>query len=323
MVTTVVAIIHAPALKARDQHVRNMCEAFTACGATPVVVMGPEPPLSDPVTLATMVNMDASKLGDAVITSVFHPLMQDLKVRQVSNALKHVAAIQYIAAQDCPINSWHIILEDDAMIVDAAALVYACTSAPEDADIIFFGIPSELPHPTKSEVRYDPLSRITLLPACDSYAVRMHTARFLSTSMLPIKFKTEIHLSWLLARSCIKTYITSPNLSVDGSKVGMFVSTIEPNNTLCFNSEYVALANSLNMDISAFITRVTDMPFGGHPDAQVLLGLRQAACGNHSEAMSLFADALAVYTAEGAVIGNDTSFLRVYMDLFKHSQNVT
>lgn len=326
-----VAIIHTPALKAREQHVRDMCAAFAACGATVAVVMGPEPPVHDPTLLASVVNMDAKKLGNKEVTDAFRPFIQDMKVRQLSNALKHAAAIQHISKGTQAPGQWHLVVEDDAMIEDVQALVSACASAPADADILFFGLPSPLPHPTGGEIRFIELKGIKVLPSCESYALRMQTARFLSSSVLPIRFRTEVHLSWLLAAMCIKAYLTSPNLSVDGSKVGVFVSTIESNNRLSFNPEYVRLssivyenradqADQADLDVDTFSHRLSSLPFGGHPDMQVLLGKRLAQCGRHAEAMSVFEAALAVYTSEGAVVGNDSSFLRVYMDLFKHFQ---
>lgn len=319
---TVVAILHAPAVKARDQHVRNLCTSFTSCGATVVVVTGAEPPVDDPTSLATLVNMDPNKLGDPNITAVFRPFIREMKIRQLSNALKHTAAIQHIASLAHPDESWHLILEDDAMIDDADALMRACAHAPPDADILFFGLPSALPHPSEGMIRYDEMTGIKLLPSCDAYALRMHTAKFLATSILPIRFPTQIHLSWLISKTGVKTYLTSPNLSVDGSKVGKFVSVIESNNILCFNSEYMTLSHSVpgELDMDEFRSRVKAMPFGEHPDAQVLLGSRLSQAGRFLDAKSVFAAALEVYTSEGAVIGTESTFMRVYMDLFKHCQ---
>lgn len=289
-----------------------------------MVVMGPEPPVTDPAQLATLVNMDPGKLGDLTMTSVFHPLIQDMKVRQLSNALKHAAAIQYIAAQDYPSDSWHLVLEDDAMIVDAAQMIRACTSAPKDADMLFLGFPSTDPHQSvNGEIRYDPFLGITLIPSCEAYALRMQTARFLSSSVLPIRFRTEIHISWLIATTAITTYVTSPNLSVDGSKVGMFVSTIESNNTLCFNSDYQLLnssATNTDSELDTFVSRCKSMSYADHPDVKVLLATRLASAGRYDDAMSIFSEALDVYSSEGAVVGNDSTFMKVYMDLFKHRQ---
>lgn len=324
MVAIIVTIVHAPALRSREQHVRDMCQAFSECGATVVIVMGPEPPITDPALLSTMVNMDPGKLGDINMTSVFGPLLQDMKVRQLSNALKHAAAIQYIASQDHPSDSWHLVLEDDAMIIDAAAIIAACSAAPSDADLLFLGFPSATSPSADRVVRYHPFQGVTLIPSCEAYAVRMQTARFMSTSILPIRFRTDIHLSWLIATTAIKTYITSPNLSIDGSKVGTFVSTIESNNTLCFNPDYQALSEMAARDDSSgveeFIAKYKGMAFADHPDSKVLLALRLAKAGRVEDAITNFASALEAYTSEGAVVGNDSSFMKVYMDLYKYKQ---
>lgn len=320
---SIVTIIHAPAFKARDQHVRDMCTAFTACGATVAIVMGPEPPIHDASLLASVVNMDPNRLGEPETATAFRPLIQDMKVRQLSNGLKHAAALQYIAGLfEQGVHDWHFVIEDDAMIHDVPTLFAACRAAPAEADMLFFGLPSALPHPTNGKIRYDEIHGIKLLPTCDCYALRMQTAHFLSTAVLPIRFRTEVHLSWLIAHTSVKAYLTSPNLSVDGSKVGMFVSGIESNNTLSFNSDYALLSSvkAGDMDIDVFIERVKAMPFGGHPDAQVLLGKRLAESGRHKEALGIFEAALSVYTAEGAAIGNDSTFMRTYMDLYKYVQ---
>lgn len=322
---TVVAIIHCAALKARDQHVRDLCTSFSACGTSVAVVMGPEPPTHDPTLLATMVNLDPNRLVGACMA--FRPLMRDLRVRQLSNSLKHAAAIQHIASQEQDVETWNVVLEDDAIVEDVPRLLAACATAPADADMLFFGLPTPLPHPSREDgPRYDPLLGIKLLPACESYALRSRTACFLSTAVLPIRFSTEVHLSWLIASTSITTYLTSPNLSVDGSKVGLFVSSIESNNRLRFNTEYMALVDQRwdapGVDVDDFAARIQAMPFGRHPDCQVLLGRRLAAAGRHTEAASVFAAALATYQLEGGVVGQDSEFLRSYMDLFKHSQDL-
>lgn len=320
---TIVTIIHSAGLKAREPHVREMCASFSSCGATVAIVMGPEPPMQDPALLSTLVNFDPNKLTGRC--TVFRSFLCDLKVRNLSNALKHVAAIQHIAsAPGQSGQSWHIIVEDDSMIDDVSRLISACESAPEDADMLFFGLPTPLPH-VLNQLRYDELLDVKLLPACDCYAVRMQTARFLSTMILPIRFKTEVHLSWLIASTSVKTYLTSPNLSVDGSKVGVFVSSIESNNRLSFNAEYNALQaepDETGMDMDVFQSRVRSMPFGSHPDAQVLLGTRLGRAGHHELAKAEFESALNIYRSEGAVMGQDSDFLRVYMDLFRHDQEI-
>lgn len=318
---TIVTILHSAALVARDQHVRDLCAEFSACGASVAIVMGPEPPMQDVPLLMSLVNMDPAKLVGHC--SVFRPFLCDLKVRNLSNALKHAAAIQHIAAHhDLTRESWHVVVEDDSLIESVRELLSACDGAPADADMLFFGLPTPLPH---GALRYDALVDVKLLPACDCYAVRMGTARFLSTAILPIRFKTEIHLSWLIASASIKTYLTSPNLSLDGSKVGTFVSSIESNSRLGFNPQFVALELELESNggatgIESFMSRVTSMPFGGHPDVQVLLGRMLGRSGRYEESMSVFAAALSVYRAEGAVVGQDSGFMREYMDMFKHVQ---
>lgn len=326
----VVAFIHSPALQAREEHLKSLCTMFGGCGASVVIVTGPEPPMTDPAQLSSIVNMDSVSLqgaGNAQVADVFKTLLQDMKVRQLSNALKHAAAMQHIAAlPNYSDASWHMILEDDAMVSDPSRLLAACASAPADADMLFFGLPTMLPHPVGGAIRYDLLDGIKLLPACEAYAVRLRTARFLAPCVLPIRFRTEIHLSWLIATTKTRTYLTSPNLSLDGSKMGVYVSTIENNNTLRFNADYMKLAEAMDKvptddEMDEIVVRVQEMPFGAHPDVQVLLGRRLAAAGRHAAARDVFKRALEVYTSEGGVVGMESLFMGVYMDLFKYSQD--
>lgn len=281
--------------------------------------------MGDTAHLSQLVCMDPGRLtGSQSVMDAFRPQFQNMKVRQLSNALKHVAAVQHIAtAAHLSDASWHLVLEDDAMVTDPSAMLAACSGAPADADILFFGIPTRLPHPVGGIVRYDLLEGIKILPACDAYAVRLRTARFMSKGMLPVRFRTEVHLSWLIATSGITTYFTSPNLSLDGSKLGVYVSTIETNNCLRFNSEYVRILHDTacgEVDIDRLVSQVKGMPFGGHPDMQVLLGRRLASAGRHAAARDAFQGAVDVYASEGGAVGMDSQFMGVYMDLFKFSQ---
>lgn len=319
----VVVIIHSQALTVREPHVMALSKAFQDCeGVVVVIAAGPEPPSDDPAKLAEMVCMQPSKLGPPDVHAVFAPRLGDLKMRNLSNSLKHACALKHIAEaypEDREGATWNVVLEDDSLVTNAANVMQACSQAPADADVIFFGIPPA-PHlvPEAGTLRFHALIKNSVLPTCDSYAVRTRTARYATSSFMPIRFPTHIHLSWLIASSDMTAYVTSPNLSLDGSKLGVYVSMIESNNALPFDEGYVRLSQTKDPDQAQAL--VGGMRFNGHPDVLSLLGRILADAGRHGDAKRVMDEAYEKYCSENTVIGMDSAFMRAYLRLHKHLQ---
>jgi len=258
-----------------------------------------------------------------------------MHIRQVSNAMGHLEAIKAAAASlsaSVPgVDGWCLVLEDDALFSDSVAetLSQVVASVPQDADVVFLGLPSPLASKPGEVVFDDALARFELLPACDSYLIRDSAARKLADAFLPIRFATHVHLGYLFRSLGMQVRISVPNVFVDGSKLGIFTSSLDANNRLLWNQPYCqmdallrskAYAEDVTGTEAAHEAAWSGQSFKDSADVLALRGAHLARLGKHAEAEAVFARAFEKYSKDGCVLNNDSLFMRNYMALYRHLQ---
>ena len=276
-----------------------------------------------------LVDLDAKNVSDEQM----RPLVKVMHLRQVSNALKHLAAIRRVVACSGSIPAggdaprFALVLEDDALFGDqmVEAVTRAAHDAPQDADIVFLGLPSTRKPPSAGQPSSfdDPLQLFSshVLPACDSYLITPVGAAKLAARFLPIRFCTTAHLTFLLRAGIAKSYVAVPNAFVDGSKVGVLTSSLNPNNQLLWNNPYCRAEAVLRRrpygpdERGQFEQAWGDQMFKEHPDALVLRADHLAAIGSVGEASATYAKALDMYDRMGCIVNNSSDWLRRYMRL--------
>ena len=274
-----------------------------------------------------LVDLEAKNVEDESM----RPLARSLHLRQVSNALKHLAAIRRVAAAGAPSSGtprFSLVVEDDALFGDQMpeALSRAARDAPADADVVFPGLPSTRRPPAADEPAAfdDPLQLFAghVLPACESYLLTQAGAHKLAAKFLPVRFSTAAHLTYLLRRGVAKAYVAVPNAFVDGSKVGVVTSSLNPNNQLLWNNPYCRGEAAVRRrpygpdERAAFEAAWKDQMFKDHPDSIVLRADHLAASGAAAEARDEYARALDAYDKSGCVVNNMSDWLRRYMAVF-------
>ena len=255
------------------------------------------------------------------------PAVQQLHVRQVSNTLKHIEALTRIAKLDKP--GFALVVEDDAVFGDKMvnALTHAISDAPEDADMIFVGLPStRLPPPSSSKSVFDdPLVLFPgqVIPACDSYIITPLAAQKLVQAWMPIRMKTALQFSYMLRKKVVKTYVAVPNVFVDGSKVGVTSSSLDANNLLIWNQPFCIAVDALtnqNGSTKPVQDKLDEVwasqPFKNHPDCLVQRADQMLAAKKIYEAQELYEKALAIYTAENCIVNTSSKFMKRYMATF-------
>lgn len=325
MTPPIVAIIHAQFLTTREENLKVLNDKFVACGNEVVIIAGPEPPIDNPSLLSSICVID-NNLGPPNISSIFTPMSRHLSIRELSNALKHATALQYIASREEQTNdeeSWHFVLEDDVLIDDVNALMVICKNAPKDADILMFGVVTDQTPPQIGQVRFDKLSRPFILSNCDCYAVRMRSAKVLANSIIPIRFCMNVHLSWVMCNSSMNVYLTSPNFSIDGTKLGAFVGSINGDNPLTLNQHYMRLASDPKLDIETFLDIHRQMMFKKHPEVRLLMARKLDLVGRHAEAIREYAITMGIIESHNGVLGQSSNFMRAYLDSHKYHQEET
>lgn len=248
--------------------------------------------------------------------------LRPLKIAHVSNAMKHMRALKMIS-ESSDTSGHHLVLEDDSIrqtgnnsnMLDA---IQKFTS--NKGSIMFLGVPPGVGANGMQFVK----DVYNALPCCDSYLVDKDTASKILNAFLPIKFPCNINMTYAMAKAGIEPVICSPSVFVDGSKLGVFLSTIDSNNRLVFNGTFVALSKAVSDEkllgegeMSALFKTAEPK---WHPEYMHLRAVYEHKKGNHSAAKEHFDEALSQYSSLGGIYDNQNELLRNAMRLYRFLQ---
>ena len=283
---------------------------------------------SNEKALSAMLDLNPEHIEDEQL----RPAVRPMHIRALSNAMKHYQALLDVAStfagsEEDESVKWSLVVEDDAVFNPdklKEGIERTITSAPSDAEIIFLGFPSRRKPPTTDEStsEFDDVNEVVatqVLPSCESYLISSKAIERIADAYLPIRFPTNIQLTWLIRNKKIRAYSSVPNIFVDGSKLGSFTSSLDPNNQLVWNHAYCVLATHLRGGaLSEFKTLWDEQPesFKFHPDALVLYADWQVASKLLKDAENTFAKALETYDANKCIVGNSSDFLKRYLKIF-------
>ena len=294
-------------------------EVFTVDSFEPADIAG---------DVARLVELDAAKVSD----STFLPHVRNLQLRQLSNSMKHLEALRRIAAAGG--DGFALVVEDDVLFGDQLQDVLSRTvrDAPASTGMVFLGLPSASDHNEDAAVFDGACEIFPVLPACDSYLVRPSVAGRLAEAFLPVRFPTNVQLSYLLRTACtdVAPTICVPNAFVDGSKLGAFVCSLDANSKLLWNQACCRMELLVERtggvpygaeEDAEFAALLAAQQFKDHPNVLVLCAQHQERLGKHAEAASTYRAAIAAYDKTGALVNNTSVALRRLVAVHRHLQD--
>lgn len=173
-------------------------------------------------------------------------------IQMISNIEKHKEAWKriYSTEENDQYNNYYLILEDDVFIVKDSIeyfikLLNIIKTRSFKWDMIFLGIP----YPDDTTENLDILNyknnNIKILPSKEAYFITQRNARRLYDTFSIYKYILRVHLSYIFYTypNDYNIYYTNKRITIDGSKVGIFPSSIHEINHLIYNNEYMALYN--------------------------------------------------------------------------------
>lgn len=244
----------------------------------------------------------------------YNGLLRPLKVAQVTNTLKHIKALELVAngAADAA-----LVIEDDVAYRNEVAEDVAAALRNFKGGLTFLGTPAAA---SSLQSGVQPFSEMyQVAPCCDSYLVDRDTARRLLEHMIPIRFPANIQLSYAMENAGVSANIAIPNVFVDGSKLGMYLGSIESNSNMVFNEAFVRCAQTWqapDFDPSSF----DKVDPKWHPELLHLKAQYETKKGNYAQAQDLYKHAVSLYEAHGGVLDNSSELLRNFMRLYRHLQ---
>lgn len=326
-------IIHCAALAVRKNLILNLLDKlkvsklFGSINATFVSQHDPNDIVIDQAR--NLVKLDKN-LDDPMYNS----LVRNIHIKQLSNVLKHMEALKTIAFKEGrDADSISLVIEDDVVFGDNVELLLQSVlnrlkpngDFKEPWDVMFLGFPQ--PITTTSDKLAAPANEFfKICPTTDSYLITKSKAKMMLDSYVPIRFTNNIQMSWVMKTLNFKPYFSTPNIFADGSKYGVYISVLDPNNRLILNHEYKQLFQTVAKDVMSKEEKestaklLENIRFKNHPDVMYQAAMFNAKMGNIKVAQLGFEEALKIYVTNDAIIDSNSEFLMNYIKLHKYIQ---
>lgn len=168
---------------------------------------------------------------------------------------------------------------------------------------------------------------VRLLPSKCAYAIKP-SAQVLNTMLTEtetIRFGMRLQLSYVFLKctDVINAVVANTQCIMEGSKVGMYPSSVHPNNMLVFNQEYMDLLNMLNApDLSLqkatqVFERVKHIP---NPDIYHIYGIILFKCGLVKQAYEVLSTAIEWMQKQHGVLNSQSDLLNNSINMHEHMQ---
>lgn len=282
---------------------------------------------SDIENLETIVNYTPIQTADENL-KMYNNFLRVLHINNLSNALKHFEALTRISQCTDP-DIIHLVVEDDVMFQPRTCMLLdKCIEKIGDTQILFLGMPNNEAIKNHNSLQIKSSKEVfNILPYNDSYIITPNLASELVKRFLPIKFVTNIHLSYLLESIGVPIYQTVPHLFMDGSKLGMYLSSQVVNNDLIFNHDYMYLKSLLTKDPSPDEKSlaekiISQSQIASNPDFLAIVGkYTRDIKKDYKKARDIYQTVFDIYEKNGVIMNNHSLFLRDFISLHAHLQD--
>jgi GR25 family glycosyltransferase involved in LPS biosynthesis len=258
---------------------------------------------------------------------------QNLGLEAISNTKKHIAAWEHMQTIHFGDDDIVIVLEDDLMRVPSTEtnlnLLFKNAKKLRDWDMVFLGISAQQDESKPQEIM--PLNQLTrVLPAKDSYIIKPACAKRLADAWDKHRFVMRVQLSWWAhTNPDVRIGYPSRRIFLDGSKLGMFASSVHANNFLSFNKEYMELTKikdeATPSDILKNMHTIQQLYKAvsviQSPDVMFVYGCILQKAGRPDDAIRVFEQAVDLMKDKMGVLNSSSQLLQTLYDMYRMRQN--
>lgn len=264
---------------------------------------------------------------DEIEDNDFKNLAFPLNTHQISNFIKQQKALEMIKNGDCHLN---FIIEDDVMFIDDFNDNFSKVLQMIkilDFDLFFTSI--AINNKDDDYKTINSFESFKVLIAKSSYFITKKCASKLFEYLNNIKFNYKIQLSYYIweNRETIKSFIFNKNLLFEGSKIGIFNTSVNNNNFLYQNGEYIKLTQILgnNDYIDDNTLKEAENVYNNNgknnADFQHTLGLLYYKNKNYKKAKEIMIDAVMNLHKNDGYISSQNELLNNCINMHQFEQS--
>lgn len=270
---------------------------------------------------------------DSVQDAEFDKLSNVLSTEELSNYEKHRDAWRRIIAEEkMKEEDVCMVVEDDMFLVPNCekhlkTLIQQLSSTKmESVDFLTLSL-SDVATPDTDPLVLFPLAKAgRVLPSKEAYIVHPRICKLLLEQTETIRFSMRVHLSWIIAsQTQIRAMYPSHRIFLDGSKLGLYPSTLHHNNMLVYNQEYMELFAYMSKSGSEIpIDKVNEtwkkIAHIQNPDLMHLVGVLYFKAGLYREAEEMLQKAATEMQKQGGVLNNRSDLLNNLVNMYEKLQ---
>jgi GR25 family glycosyltransferase involved in LPS biosynthesis len=264
---------------------------------------------------------------DDIKDETFKSQVMPINTNQLSNFMKHLKAYELIKKTN---SRYNLIIEDDLIIIDEYVINFEelLKRLPNfNYDLIFTSIAI---NDNSQEFDFRKTTDgLKIIMAKSSYFISTETAINLLEYFKKIKFTFKINLSYYIweNKETIKSYVCNKNVFFEGSKIGLFVTSVNNNNFLFQNGEYVRLNQLINNNDELSDELISEMENiynnsgKNNPDFQHSLGLAYYKFGDYKKAKEIMIEAMHNYKKMNGFICQHNELLNNCINMHQFEQS--
>jgi len=268
------------------------------------------------------INYDVIKDSD----SDFLNHNKKLNINQLSNIEKHRQAYDLIRNNNDDV--LHLILEDDILLStdynDNISLLFRAIKKFQKWDIIFTCVANNNDELIKL---IDSRENFKILISKSSYLITSDAASKLYDYFNVLNYQLKIGLSkFIFDNKDIKSFILNKHTFLEGSKIGLFLSSTNTNNFLYQNSDFVTLSSYVNKssiskdDIFTVENIYKNNQLNNNADFQHSLGLIYYKYGDYKTAKKYLVESVTNIKKNEGLIGNFSEILNNCINMHQYDQ---
>lgn len=259
----------------------------------------------------------------------FNDTITQLNIQQISNYEKHRNIYNII--QKLPDNSFHLILEDDVLVSNDYINNIEDLLLNIDKlkwDILFTCISSN--NDTEKDIKtVDSINLFKLMFCKSSYFINKEIAKKLYEYTNTIKYSIKNAISkFIFNNKNIKACILNKHTFLEGSKIGVFPTSVNNSNFLYQNNDFVKLARIINnnTNITEDIIKEAEIIYRlnpnniTNPEFQHSMGILYYKANNYDKSLNYLKDSLNSLKRNDGLITNQTEILNNCINMHQHCQ---